>query len=456
MKLNVFTGSFRVMSLTLILTIFLVYIVLLEDTNMSLEHNLSLFLLYIIFAFCSVGLYLSISKAYLFQGITWSFWITFLCIAPIVQIKMNHLPLRADTSPTHNQLGIIIILISTVFLLIGSIFQSKDMNSILIINNGGSESENFIRALSSLALLSFLIIVIRSSLSVFLLTRYEFEKATQSALINPQLSLIVIYLCKITSIICASYFLMNITRNAARRSGSLLRYLFISQAVYVNNPISSSRLNFMAMLLVIILSMGKVSANLIRYLILSIVPFYLFMFPLLDRFRYRKVLSKKTGLYETLLNSDFDAYQQLLNTITFVEERGYQMGKQILGAIMLFVPNEFWTLKPIPSGPLVASTVNLRFTNVSSPIPAESFIDFGFVGVIIYAIVIGKLTFRADRYIKQKEKLKEFSSIPLILLLTLSGQLTLLLRGALIGVAGPSILILLIYFLYVIMKRKVY
>jgi hypothetical protein len=330
------------------------------------------------------------------------------------------------------------------------------MNSILIINNGGSESENFIRALSSLALLSFLIIVNRSSLSVFLLTRYEFEKATQSALINPQLSLIVIYLCKITSIICASYFLMNITRNAARRSGSLLRYLFISQAVYVNNPISSSRLNFMAMLLVIILSMGKVSANLIRYLILSIVPFYLFMFPLLDRFRYRKVLSKKTGLYETLLNSDFDAYQQLLNTITFVEERGYQMGKQILGAIMLFVPNEFWTLKPIPSGPLVASTVNLRFTNVSSPIPAESFIDFGFVGVIIYAIVIGKLTFLADRYIKQKEKLKEFSSIPLILLLTLSGQLTLLLRGALIGVAGPSILILLIYFLYVIMKRKVY
>lgn len=210
------------------------------------------------------------------------------------------------------------------------------------------------------------------------------------------------------------------------------------------------------MLIVIILSMGKVRENLIRYLILSIVPFYLFIFPLLDKFRYRNVLSKKTGLYETFLNSDFDAYQQLSNTITFVEEHGYQMGEQFLGAIMLFVPNEFWTSKPIPSGPLVASNVNLRFTNLSSPIPAESFIDFGFVGVMIYAFVIGKLIFRVDRYIKKKEILKEFSSIPLILLLTLSGQLTLLLRGALIGVAGPSILIMLIYFLYVITKPKVY
>jgi hypothetical protein len=249
---------------------------------------------------------------------------------------------------------------------------------------------------------------------------------------------------------------MNSKSDAASRSGPLLRTFFILQTVYVNNPISSSRLNFIAMSIVIILSIGKVRENLIRYLILSIVPFYVFIFPLLDKFRYRKVLSKKTGLYETFLNPDFDAYQQLSNTITFVEERGYQLGEQILGAIMLFVPNEFWTSKPIPSGPLVASTVNLRFTNVSSPIPAESFIDFGFVGVMIYAFVIGNLIFRVDRFIKKKEKLKEFSSIPLILLLTLSGQLTLLLRGALIGVAGPSILILLIYFLYVITKRKVY
>jgi hypothetical protein len=456
MKMKWLTGTARILSFALILTIFLLYIVLLEDRSMPIYQNLSLMLLYIIFAICSIGFYLSISKAYLFQGITWSFWMTFLCIAPIVQIKMNKFPLQADTSATNNQLSVIIILIATIFLLIGSTLPSKDRKSALLINNGGNKSENFIRALSLLALLSFLVIVFRSSLSVFLLTRYEFEQATQYAFINPQVGLIVVNLCRMTSVICASYFLMNSKSDGLRRLGPLLRTFFILQAVYVNNPISSSRLSFIAMLIVIILSIGKVRENLIRYSILSIVPFYLFIFPLLDRFRYRNVLSKKTGLYETFLNPDFDAYQQLSNTITFVEERGYQMGEQFLGAIMLFVPNEFWTSKPIPSGPLVASSVNLRFTNLSSPIPAESFIDFGFVGVIIYAFVIGKLIFRVDRYIKKKEILKEFSSIPLILLLTLSGQLTLLLRGALIGVAGPSILIMLIYFLYVITKRKVY
>jgi hypothetical protein len=456
MKLKLLTGTARVMSLALILTIFLLYIVLLEHRNMPVYQNLSLMLLYIIFVFCSIGLYLSISKAYLFQGITWSFWITFLCIAPIVQIKMNKFPLRADTSPTNNQLSVVIILIATIFLLIGSILQSKDGIPMLIINNGGNKSENFIRALSLLALISFLLIVFRSSLSVFLLTRYEFEQATQDALINPQVGLIVVYLCKTTSTICASYFLMNSKSDALSRSGPIMRAFFISQAVYVNNPISSSRLGFIAMLIVIVLSVGKISENLVRYLILSIVPFYLFIFPLLDRYRYRSVLSKKTGLYEAFLNSDFDAYQQLSNTISFVEERGYQMGEQLLGAIMLFVPNEFWTSKPIPSGPLVASAVNLRFTNLSSPIPAESFIDFGFVGVMIYAFVIGNLIFRVDRFIQKKVKMKDFSSIPLILFLTLSGQLALLLRGALIGVAGPSIMILIIYFLYVITKRKAY
>ena len=429
----------------LLLVLTFTYILGLNYENMPLSQGITLIVLYLIFIISSLNLYKAVANGLLFNGLAWRFWLVFLCIAPMVQIKTNRFPLSSDSTPENNQLGVLIILVATVFLWLGNItyHQPKEVKKVNASNS--ANSQKYISLLAFVSLVCFFVISIRSSFGVFLLTRYEYENATRYALFSPQITLIVVSLCKIASIVCASYFILNRERDSFKGIGGCFKIFIILEAIYVNNPISSSRLGFVAMLTVLVLSWGKIHPNLIRFITLSIVPFYLFLFPFLDRFRYEKILTKKSGVYESLINPDFDAYQQLSNTVAFVHAQGFQMGKQFAGAILLFVPNEFWQSKPIPSGPLVATSANLRFTNVSSPIPAEAFIDFGIAGVIAYTMLIGYLISRADRVLLASQKRGSFSSISLVLLLAISGQISLLLRGALIGVAGPSILVFLFF-----------
>jgi hypothetical protein len=420
---------------------------------MPVSQKITLIVLNLIFVISSINLYKAVARGLLFNGIIWSFWLVFLCIAPMVQIKSNRFPLAADSTAENNQFGVLMILVATIFLWLGNLGYHHPKE---VITVNSSNSENTQKYISILALSSsacFFFISIRSSFGVFLLTRYEYEAATRDALFSPQITLILVSFCKIASIVCASYFMLNRDRGSFKGIGGSLKVFVILIAIYVNNPISSSRLGFMAMLTVLVLSGGKIHPNLIRFFTLSIVPFYLFLFPFLDRFRYEKIISKKSGIYESLINPDFDAYQQLSNTIAFVQTQGFQMGKQISGAFLLFIPNEFWESKPIPSGPMVATSANLRFTNISSPIPAEAYIDFGIAGVIAYTLLIGYLISRADQVLLTSQKNRNFSSISLVLLLAISGQISLLLRGALIGVAGPSILIFLFF---VVFKFKTY
>jgi oligosaccharide repeat unit polymerase len=448
MKENIAEKAIKIGSILFFGIIVFIYVIQLKPVTRTYSQNLSIMILYLILIISLFNLYLCISRSLLFQGITWSFWVVFLCIAPLVQIKTNRFPLYADVSPKNSQTSVNLILLATVALWFSTL-SKKNLQTNRVKNlRFDTSSDRFIIILTAINLVTFFIIVMRSSIKVYLLTRYEFESAIKLALFNQQIGLLVTVICESSALICASYFLLNRNHVSFRSANGFMRLLIIAEAIYVNNPISSSRLGFVAMLIVIALSMGRIKRSLVQYFLLSIVPFYLFIFPILDRFRYRNVRIKKVGFFDSFLNPDFDSFQQFSNTVAFVQERGFQMGKQIIGAFLLFIPNELWQSKPTPSGPLVATTTNLRFTNISSPIPAEAYIDFGIIGVFCYSIIIGYLLSRADAYIITAEGNAEFRSIPVVLLIAFSGQVALLLRGSLIGVAGTSILMFLYYCLY--------
>lgn len=131
----------------------------------------------------------------------------------------------------------------------------------------------------------------------------------------------------------------------------------------------------------------------------------LVLFPLLNAFRgmYTDVISwdfiiKSTGtITGNFATADYDAYTMLIYTIRYVASNGITHGRQLLGVMLFFVPSSLWLNKPIGSGATIFHNLLVNYNpNVSCPIIGEGYINFGILGVILFAIVIGRITNRLD------------------------------------------------------------
>lgn len=131
-------------------------------------------------------------------------------------------------------------------------------------------------------------------------------------------------------------------------------------------------------------------------LVLFLVGGLLVLFPLLGTLRtstnLREAATFLSGfnfLGPSLATGDFDAYSMVAYTASYVEDGpGTTYGQQLLGVFLFFVPRSLWPAKPIGSGATVAGEENLIFNNVSSSPIAEGLINFGWVGVVLFAVFL--------------------------------------------------------------------
>jgi hypothetical protein len=92
----------------------------------------------------------------------------------------------------------------------------------------------------------------------------------------------------------------------------------------------------------------------------------------------------------------FDAYEQFLHSVDYVDDRGLEYGRQLAGATLFFVPRRFWPDKPVGTGAFVAdkhlrAKYRVHYTNLSAPPIAEGYINFGVAGVLGAAVIFGLL-----------------------------------------------------------------
>jgi hypothetical protein len=128
---------------------------------------------------------------------------------------------------------------------------------------------------------------------------------------------------------------------------------------------------------------------------LLIIFSLLSIFPFLDQFRiYDLGLVGDPINLNFIFSGHFDSYQSLANVI---QHNSITYGYQLLGPLLFFIPRYLWVDKPIGSGHFMAKSFNLDFTNISSNIYAEGYINFGFYGIFIFAALLGYLFGRASR-----------------------------------------------------------
>lgn len=126
-----------------------------------------------------------------------------------------------------------------------------------------------------------------------------------------------------------------------------------------------------------------------------------FIFPLLELFRdfsFDKLTSFSFSEYQN--GGHFDAFQMFLRALDVgVINYGYGF----LGALLFFIPRSIWPSKPLTSGIEISQLSDLRLENVSMPFIAELYLNFWYLGILLFAPLMALLFKRIDLiYLKYK------------------------------------------------------
>jgi hypothetical protein len=162
----------------------------------------------------------------------------------------------------------------------------------------------------------------------------------------------------------------------------------------VNNPISLSRFYLGTVVFsLVVISLGWSRRRSMGMWVAGLVFALVVVFPYSDVFREENQnLTFEPIATQLASNGDYDAFQQIANTVMFVSNDGITYGHQLLGALFFWMPRAFWPDKPVGSGQLVAEHLGYKFTNLSSPLWAESYINAGLVGVVVILLLFGGVT----------------------------------------------------------------
>jgi len=212
---------------------------------------------------------------------------------------------------------------------------------------------------------------------------------------------------------------------------SLVLYLLIT-----SNPISSSRWwvgTIYIALFLLFFGKKKYTPTLLAFGL----PFlYIFVFYYLAIFRSEfhlsKILNSDYSIITNLIEGDFDSLQQILNAMLYVKYEGVTFGRQLMGVAFFWIPRALWPNKPFNTGEFIGKYFGYSYLNLSAPLWAEGYINFGIPGVFIFlfawGFICGKLDFSFGFH-QIKEKLNDRRDI---ILFVLTGSQHLLVRGSLL------------------------
>lgn len=254
--------------------------------------------------------------------------------------------------------------------------------------------------------------------------------------------LILSYFLRVVPYVFLVILLLLKDRKDKPFNGSLLiAAIFI---FYINNPFAASRFWTVTILLAILCAF-HLRKNKTAFPLLILGFLGVMFMPIVNAGRYYKDIDPSYILDLTFRNllrikaylansGDFDAYSNLMRSFIFVSENGITWGHQLLGSLFFWVPRVLWEDKPIGSGHKVAKFYELSLSNISFPLPAEGYINFGVIGVIMFAISFGLLlNFLDSKYYQSKKNTSAHIRFIDVFYIFLLGMVIFMTRGDLMA-----------------------
>ncbi len=368
---------------------------------------------------------------HLFEASSWIFIYIFLGIAPLVQLR-----LQIDPSTTqhinhdYDWIALAVVVASELALIFGSgLARSVKVNSlvkpsrVLDLRRTFNINLVLIAASSLFVALTGLDVLFSNRLIRDVLFSQILQDDVVRTIVNATISL---------GLLVSAVAMIHLFRAGFKQGRTKMQiWLSIILLLLIVNPIGSPRYLFMTVVLGLASSVGLYgSIRKFRLASLGALLGMLFIFPILDIFRVSFNPDVQSfNLVANLFDGDFDSFAQILNTSWFVDLHGVTWGLQFIGVIFFWVPRTIWPSKPFDTGSLLAQAKGYSFENLSAPLPAEFFINFGWIGVLLGMAFVGYKLRQTD--IAFESHLQEFG-IPTVLGSILPWYSLLIWRGSLL------------------------
>lgn len=349
----------------------------------------------------------------------WMFLFFFMFFAPFIQYASNNFPWNYTFEESELLRANLIVLIwATCFIIVG--FIKKPIKGANEKRFSAKRKELKINRVSiytffCISALITLILVLKNGISGLLTNRADGGDIFYSGS-NSSVGLILDIVGHAFITFATLYLTLAVKKNKKYLPLTILQYCFLLLCCF---PTTMARYKmvciYLGLFLVIFESMGRG----IKFSYLFIFGFII-VFPLLNCFRttefsFTAIIRAFKDLSDNFILSytegHYDAYTMLAAAIRYVDLYDVTYGMQLIGVALFWVPRTFWGAKPIGSGATIMEAFGSSFTNISCPIMAEGYINFGIIGVIIFAVIFSLIVNKVDRWYWQescKTEMKPF------------------------------------------------
>jgi len=333
--------------------------------------------------------------------------------------------------------ALIIVLVFLIFMMVGYLYRDvrKSNNGLL-----GLRSIKIDRR--KLKIVTILLAIISLVSASYVGYGYlHTDRGTKDFFYLPltPIGLVMLSLARIAGFLSFLYSLINF-----KFSNKNSRFLFLLIGILVlylsNNPLSTPRFIIAGYVFILFFVFIDLHKSYRLAFISAILVSQVTVFPIISELSRGDISNYfEVGPINYYMNTgDFDGFQSTMNVVALVNEMGLQFGRNLMSAVLFFIPREYWSEKSIGLGGESADNIGYTFINISSPLPAEFYADFGLLGVIVFSTLFGMLLNRFDTDYSNSQTgtvfVKLLKSIPAAVF---AGYLIIIMRGSLVGVLGP-------------------
>ncbi len=225
-----------------------------------------------------------------------------------------------------------------------------------------------------------------------------------------------------------------------------LHWLVLVVLVVVVNPISSPRYVAGTAALAVLVALGAARTQKrarIFAVILAIGMVFVFPYAAFARTSTQTPSAQRGGTAQVLASSDFDAFDQIDNTLSYVHANGVSDGQQLIGAAFFWVPRAVWPGKPEDTGILLAQFRGYKFKNLSEPLWGEFFIDGGWIllagGMMMLGAALRRFDGRSSDWIANHNRSILGTILPFYLVIILRGSLLAAMAGLAVVVVSAVV-----------------
>ncbi len=230
-------------------------------------------------------------------------------------------------------------------------------------------------------------------------------------------------------------------------SAQALIVLLVLGNIIVNNPISNARFWVGTIAIAfasIYVPLTKAAG--IRWAAIMSIAVLLFGFTSLQAFRRSGGAQQySAGFRADLISSG--TYSEFVMEIMgrrWLSDHDHTRGRQLLGAVAIFVPRSVWPSKPVDTGNLV-----LPYANPAASLWTEGDVEGGPLGVIVFFVALGAISGTGDRRLRRSAP----GSPAHVLVPIMGGFMIFVLRGSIAAAVGPAY-VLTACLLFVLRRSK--